>query len=115
MFRVASWSVSVLSVAIVLASLVCGAFGAFAVSAEDIRASAIDDCHRDGHAERDIACLEHCLSLGDCVAERVAVESVALADVVFETPVVWERQSILWNRVKHAPPWQGHRLFAFRE
>lgn len=115
MFRLPSWSMGVLMIAIVFASLVCGAFGMFGVSTNTMVASSVEDCHGDTCRAHDVSCFEHCLSRVDSAGERLTVGQVARIDAVFEDTVMWVHHMVRWDFSKHAPPWQSHRLLVFRE
>lgn len=115
MKRLSAWYVSTLTIAVILASLVCGAFGMSFHMMDSVDHVAIEACSDDICATHDAECLTHCLSRTDAAEERLVIAPVILMarSVLFSTFRGYTQQPNA-NTVL-APPWQSHRLFAFRE
>jgi hypothetical protein len=115
MFRLASWSVSVLAVAVMMTSLVCGAFGTSFQPMALQDHVAVAACPNGSCASTSTDCLEHCLSRADLAEERLVVVPTSLIVRIFVVPVFLFESDVLAMSRFSAPPWQSHRLFALRE
>jgi hypothetical protein len=115
MFRFFRWGVGALTIAVILTSLVCGAFGMSFQMAESMDHGAVAVCDDGMCATDDAGCLEHCLSRTDAAEERlvIAPATMIVREVLSPTFITSLQQSGV--RIVAVPPWQSHRLFAFRE
>ena len=104
-----------LTVAIIFASLVCGAFGMSFQIVEPMNHTALVTCDDGMCASDDAGCLNHCLSRVDAAEERLVIAPVSLIIRVFSAPTFLHEADVLPPLQSLAPPWQSHRLFAFRE
>ncbi len=76
---------------------------------------AVEMCDNGLCASDDVGCLDHCLSRVDAAEERLVIAPASLIVRAFTVPTFLHALDALSVSPVFAPPWQSHRLFAFRE
>lgn len=115
MIRFSSWGVSVLTIAVIFALLVCGAFSMSFQMTDSMDHATVATCDEGMCASRDVGCLEHCLSRGDAIEERIVIAPVIVLVRALSLPTFLYHSGDVAMTHAAFPPWHSHRLFALRE